>query len=105
MIQTATLGYPRLGVNRELKRALESFWSGKTSAEDLLKTGQQLRLTHWQLQQAAGIDVIPSNDFSFYDHVLDTSLMVGAVPQRYAQTLQDDRPTLNTYFAMARGIQ
>ncbi|HEX7395806.1 MAG TPA: hypothetical protein VF313_12840, partial [Anaerolineaceae bacterium] len=77
MATTANLGYPRFGAKRELKRALEGYWSGKTSAADLLETGKQLRITHWQLQQDAGIDFIPSNDFSFYDQVLDTACMVG----------------------------
>lgn len=103
MTLAANLGYPRLGAKRELKWALESYWAGKTSAADLLQTAKALRLEHWQTQQAAGIDVIPSNDFSLYDHVLDTTLMVGAVPQRYAKLNQ---PTaLDLYFAMARGTQ
>jgi 5-methyltetrahydropteroyltriglutamate--homocysteine methyltransferase len=102
-MQTASLGYPRLGARRELKRALESYWSGKSSATMLEETGKQLRLAHWQLQRDAGIDSIPSNDFSLYDHVLDTSLMVGAVPERYAQA--GELSALDTYFAMARGIQ
>lgn len=103
MTLAANLGYPRLGAKRELKWALESYWAGKTSAADLQQTAKALRLEHWQTQQAAGIDVIPSNDFSLYDHVLDTTLMVGAVPQRYAKLNQ---PTaLDLYFAMARGTQ
>jgi len=103
MATTANLGYPRFGAKRELKRALEGYWSGKTSAADLLETGKQLRITHWQLQQDAGIDFIPSNDFSFYDQVLDTACMVGAIPPRYSQL--DDLNDLDRYFAMARGIQ
>jgi 5-methyltetrahydropteroyltriglutamate--homocysteine methyltransferase len=103
MIPTANLGYPRFGAKRELKRALEAYWSGKTSAADLLETGRQLRRTHWQLQREAGLDVIPSNDFSFYDHMLDTSCLVGAVPARYA-ALPGLSP-LDTYFSMARGVQ
>lgn len=102
MSLAANLGYPRFGAHRELKRALESYWSGKISERDLLNTGRQLRLTHWQLQRDAGIDVIPSNDFSFYDQVLDTSAMVGAIPARYAHL---DTTPLDTYFAMARGLQ
>ena len=103
MILAANLGYPRLGANRELKRALEAFWAGKISVTDLLEAGRQLRLKHWRLQQAAGIDIIPSNDFSFYDHVLDLSCMIGAVPKRY-QALEKTND-FNQYFAMARGIQ
>ena len=103
MTQAANLGYPRFGAKRELKRALERYWSGQISEPDLLKTAQKLRQTHWQLQQSAGIDVIPSNDFSLYDHVLDTTVMVGGVPERYRQ--QKSMTSLDTYFAMARGIQ
>jgi 5-methyltetrahydropteroyltriglutamate--homocysteine methyltransferase len=102
MVQAANLGYPRFGAKRELKKALESYWSGKSSEAELLAVGKQLRLTHWQLQQAAGIDIIPSNDFSFYDQVLDTTLMVGALPARYQEL---NSATLEAYFAMARGFQ
>src|SRR5204862_493893 len=77
------LGFPHLGAARELKRATEGYWSGKVSLPDLLKTGAQLRARHWRLQQDAGIDLIPSNDFSYYDRMLDTSALVGAVPKRY----------------------
>jgi len=103
MAVTANLGYPRLGAKRELKWALEGYWSGKLGAVDLLKIGKELRLAHWKIQQAADIDIIPSNDFSLYDHVLDTTRMVGATPKRYAQL---KNPTdLDLYFAMARGAQ
>jgi 5-methyltetrahydropteroyltriglutamate--homocysteine methyltransferase len=103
MAIAGNLGYPRLGAKRELKWALEGYWSGKISAVDLREAGKELRLANWEIQQAAGIEVIPSNDFSFYDHVLDTTFMVGAIPQRYAQ-LQN--PTdIDLYFAMARGTQ
>ena len=103
MAVTANLGYPRLGARRELKWALEGYWSGKLGAVDLLKTGKELRLAHWRIQQEAGIDIIPSNDFSFYDQVLDTTCMVGAIPQRYSRL---ENPTeFDLYFAMARGSQ
>ena len=103
MAASSNLGYPRLGAKRELKWALEGYWAGKISAAGLLEAGKKLRLAHWKIQQQAGIDVIPCNDFSFYDHVLDTTFMVGAIPQRYSQ-LQN--PTdLDLYFAMARGSQ
>jgi 5-methyltetrahydropteroyltriglutamate--homocysteine methyltransferase len=82
---------------------LEEYWSGKIGATNLLEAGKQLRLTHRQLQQDAGIDIIPSNDFSFYDQVLDSSCMVGAIPSRFSQL--DDLNGLDQYFAMARGIQ
>ena len=103
MVLAATLGYPRFGTNRELKKALEAYWAGKIDDTDLLNIGKQLRLKHWQLQQNAGIDSIPSNDFSFYDHVLDMTCMIGAIPERY-QALGDANDFI-PYFAMARGIQ
>jgi 5-methyltetrahydropteroyltriglutamate--homocysteine methyltransferase len=98
-----TLGFPPLGAARELKRATEGYWSGKVSRESLLSTGAELRARHWRLQRDAGIDLPASNDFSFYDRVLDTCTLVGAVPARYgwAGTAVD----LDTYFAMARGVQ
>ncbi|MGE5744852.1 MAG: 5-methyltetrahydropteroyltriglutamate--homocysteine S-methyltransferase, partial [Gemmatimonadota bacterium] len=98
-----TLGFPPLGAARELKRATEGYWSGKVSRSDLLRTGAELRARHWRLQRAAGIDLPPSNDFSFYDRVLDTCALVGAVPPRYGWSGGD--VDLDTYFAMARGVQ
>ncbi|MET3599646.1 5-methyltetrahydropteroyltriglutamate--homocysteine S-methyltransferase [Martelella mangrovi] len=99
----ASLGFPRIGARRELKFALESCWSGKSGAAELLDTAEHLRRKNWRLQQEKGIDVIPSNDFSLYDHVLDTAVMVGAIPQEYGWTGGD--VSLETYFAMARGAQ
>lgn len=100
------LGYPRVGNHRELKKACESFWAGKITADELRAVGQQIRRHNWQLQKDAGLQLIPSNDFSYYDQVLDTSLMVGAIPARYQQLL-DGSPSdeLTLYFAMARGYQ
>ncbi len=100
-IPVSTLGFPRIGPRRELKKALESYWSGQSSAEALLREGAALRAAAWARQQAAGISVIPSNDFSLYDHVLDASVMVGAVPGIYERA--SGPVTLDTYFAMARG--
>src|SRR5437879_1955290 len=97
------LGFPHLGAARELKRATEGYWSGKVSQADLLKTGAALRERHWRLQQGAGIDLVPSNDFSYYDRVLDTCTLVGAVPKRYGWA--GGPVDLDTYFAMARGVQ
>jgi 5-methyltetrahydropteroyltriglutamate--homocysteine methyltransferase len=94
-------GYPRIGKHRELKRALEGFWSGKRSADELEAVGGQLRREHRQAQLAAGIDLIPVNDFSYYDLVLDTIALVGAVPERYGWN--GGEVDLDTYFAMARG--
>src|SRR6059036_3626627 len=97
------LGFPHLGAARELKRATEGYWGGKVSLPDLLKTAAELRARHWRLQQDAGIDLIPSNDFSYYDRVLDTCTLVGAVPKRYGWA--GGPVDIDTYFAMARGVQ
>jgi 5-methyltetrahydropteroyltriglutamate--homocysteine methyltransferase len=97
------LGFPPIGANRELKRATEGYWSGKVSRADLLKTAADLRAAHWQLQRNAGLDLLPSNDFSYYDRVLDTCAMVGAVPGRYGWS--GGPVELDMYFAMARGVQ
>ena len=101
MVFTSSLGFPRVGVQRELKKSIEAYWKGKASEAELQQTARELRLRHWQLQKEAGIDHIPSNDFSLYDHVLDTCALVGAVPPRYDWKggLVDSA----TYFAMARG--
>lgn len=105
-MQTHNLGYPRIGANRELKRACENYWSGKTSRKNLLQVGKNLRLENWKLQQACGINLIPSNDFSFYDHVLDMSFTVGAIPERYQNVIfEKGESELDLYFAMARGYQ
>ncbi|GLQ55800.1 5-methyltetrahydropteroyltriglutamate--homocysteine S-methyltransferase [Devosia nitrariae] len=101
MTRSANLGFPRIGAHRELKAAVEAFWKGQSSAEALLATGSELRTRHWQLQKSAGIDIVPSNDFSFYDHVLDMTLALGAVPPRFAHAAEGDLLTLQ--FAMARG--
>ena len=102
-LPVATLGTPRIGPRRELKLALESFWAGKTSERDLLQTAAALRTANWARQHALGITVIPSNDFSLYDQVLDTSVMVGAIPAVYGW--ESGPVPLATYFAMARGAQ
>lgn len=105
-LKTQILGYPRIGNQRELKKANENYWSGKITQQELQKVARSIRLENWQLQQDAGIALIPSNDFSFYDQVLDWSLAVGAVPQRYEQLASDENTTaLDLYFAMARGYQ
>jgi 5-methyltetrahydropteroyltriglutamate--homocysteine methyltransferase len=89
-----------------LKRACENFWAGKITASKLLQVGRELRQTNWQIQKQAGIDLIPSNDFSFYDQVLDTSLMVGNIPERFrALSGTTQNPLQHLYFAMARGYQ
>lgn len=100
-MQTHTLGFPRMGQNRELKKALEAYWKGAASREELLAVGRTLRLRHWRLQQKAGIDLVPVGDFSFYDHMLDLVAMLGAVPPRFDR--QGATVDLDTYFLMARG--
>lgn len=102
-LAVATLGTPRIGPRRELKSALESFWAGKSNEADLLKVAAALRAANWARQQARGVSVIPSNDFSLYDQVLDTSVMVGAIPDIYGW--KGGPVSLATYFAMARGTQ
>ncbi len=102
-LTVASLGFPRIGRHRELKFALEGYWSGKIAESDLLETAARLRAEHWALQRDRGISRIPSNDFSFYDHVLDTAVMVGAIPPAYGWS--GGAVPLSTYFAMARGSQ
>ncbi len=99
---TSTLGYPRIGENRELKKGLEDYWSDKRSAEDLADTARAIRQKNWLTQKDAGIDLIASNDFSLYDHVLDTTCLVGAIPERFHHSHGKHVP-LDTYFALARG--
>ncbi|MDE2185081.1 MAG: 5-methyltetrahydropteroyltriglutamate--homocysteine S-methyltransferase, partial [Alphaproteobacteria bacterium] len=101
MIVAANLGFPRIGAHRELKRALEQYWSGTLEGEKLEEIGRSLRRRHWELQRDCGVTIIPSNDFSLYDHVLDTTVMVGAIPERFGATRGPI--SLDTYFAMARG--
>ncbi len=103
MLISHNLGFPSLGAARELKRVTEGYWNGKVSRAELLKTGAELRAAHWHLQRDAGLDLLPANDFSFYDRVLDTCAMVAAVPARYRWS--GETVDLDTYFAMARGVQ
>ncbi|MDB4926823.1 5-methyltetrahydropteroyltriglutamate--homocysteine S-methyltransferase [Mucilaginibacter sp.] len=103
---TQNLGYPRIGSQRELKKVCENYWAGKTGRKNVLTVGKNIRHENWQIQKDAGIDLIPSNDFSFYDHVLDHSLMFGAIPKRYNEViLKPGNEELDLYFAMARGYQ
>ncbi len=94
-------GFPRIGLKRELKHALESHWRGGTDATTLLDTARGLRRRHWKLAADAGADVVPSNDFSLYDHVLDTAVLFDAIPERYRAVFAEDE--MDGYFAMARG--
>ncbi|CAN6639704.1 5-methyltetrahydropteroyltriglutamate--homocysteine methyltransferase [Trichomonascus vanleenenianus] len=102
MVLSSVLGFPRIGANRELKKITEAYWAGKASVEELQKVGQELRQHNWKLQKAAGVDIIASNDFSYYDQVLDLSLLFNAVPERYTKY---NLPAIDTLFAMGRGLQ
>jgi len=100
---THVLGYPRIGEKRELKKATEAYWHGKLSLAGLEETGRSLRRQNWLTQQKAGIDLIPSNDFSFYDQMLDLSCLVGNVPPRFGWNR--GQVDLDTRFAIARGVR
>ena len=100
-VTVATLGFPRIGARRELKFALEKFWAGQIDENALQDVAASLRRASWERQQSLGADWLPSNDFSLYDHVLDTSVMLGAIPRRYEGAGLPGG--LATYFAMARG--
>ncbi len=103
MVIAANLGFPRIGAHRELKKAVEAYWKGQMRRPELEQVAADLRREHWTIQHRAGIKHIPSNDFSYYDQVLDTIAMTGAVPDRYKFT--GEQVDLDTYFAMARGAQ
>ena len=105
MIRSTNLGYPRIGARRELKRALEGHWAGELTAEALEGVAGELVATGLATQKQAGIDIVPVNDFSLYDHVLDATALVGAVPDRFHWDAQSAGVDLATYFAMARGVQ
>lgn len=102
IMQTSVIGFPRIGTLRELKFASEKYFRKEIEADELLETAENLRKTHWNTQKNAGIDYISSNDFSFYDMVLDTAVLLGIVPKRYKELNISE---LETYFAMARGYQ
>ncbi len=105
-MKTTNLGYPRIGSKRELKKALENYWSSKIAVDSLLHTAKNIRKENWLLQKQQGIDIIPSNDFSLYDQVLDLSLTLGCIPERYNSIKNNPLYTkLDLYFAMARGHQ
>lgn len=96
-----TLGFPRVGLKRELKKAQESYWAGSSTQEELLNVGRELRARHWQQQQQAGVDLVPVGDFAWYDHVLATSLLLGNVPERHQNA--DGSIDLDTLFRIGRG--
>ena len=101
-MQTSIIGYPRIGNLRELKFASEMYFRGEINASDLERAAKDIRSYNLSLQKNSGLDFIPSNDFSFYDGVLDTAFLLNAVPERYTAL---GLSTLDTYFAAARGYQ
>lgn len=101
-MKASVIGFPRIGEQRELKKAIENYFKGTLSKENLIKEAANLRKHHWELQKSRGIDFISSNDFSFYDTYLDTAVLFNAIPQEYTQLGLDN---LDTYFAMAKGYQ
>ncbi len=104
---TQNLGYPRIGSQRQLKKACERYWAGKITADELNEVARKIKQENWQTQMDAGIDLIPCNDFSFYDQVLDMSLLLGVIPNRYTPVLTEVKTNqeIDLYFAMARGYQ
>ncbi|MCH4208510.1 5-methyltetrahydropteroyltriglutamate--homocysteine S-methyltransferase [Bifidobacterium sp.] len=100
---TSVSGFPRIGANRELKKIIEGYWKGANSLDDVRSTAKGLRAKHWKLQAEAGIDLIPSNDFSYYDQLLDTAILLNAVPQRYRRLAFENAE--DTLFAIGRGYQ
>jgi len=102
MVQSSVLGFPRMGRLRDLKKANEAYWGDKLSRDELLAEGKRLRLEHWKIQKNAGVDIIPSNDFAYYDHMLDHIQMFNAIPERYSKY---NLHKLDEYFAMGRGLQ
>ena len=104
MILSSNLGYPRIGLNRELKWVLEAFWKKKINENNLLENISNIKKNNWINQRKAGIHFIPSNDFSLYDHVLDMCLTLNAIPERFKK-LRNKKTNLELYFAMARGFQ
>ncbi|CAH6719409.1 5-methyltetrahydropteroyltriglutamate--homocysteine methyltransferase [[Candida] jaroonii] len=102
MVASSVLGFPRIGGQRELKKTTESYWNGKVDQETLVNKGKELRSTNWKIQKDAGVEIIPSNDFSFYDQVLDLSLLFNVVPERY---LKFNLSPIDILFAMGRGLQ
>ena len=102
MALSHSLGFPRIGRDRELKKALEAYWKGELNEAGLQAVGRELRANHWQIQKDAGIDLLPVGDFAWYDQVLTHSLTFGVIPQRFRP--HSGKPTLDTLFGMARGV-
>ncbi|KAJ7507934.1 cobalamin-independent synthase [Mycena galericulata] len=102
MVASSVLGFPRIGANREVKKAVEAYWAGKISAEDLTKVAADVKKTSWTSIKARGVDFIPSGEFSLYDHVLDHSAAFNVIPKRY---IGHGLSPIDVYFAMGRGRQ
>lgn len=100
MIKSHILGFPRLGPDREYKKAVEAYWSGKISSKELGAAGAEIRRQNWQIQQQAGLDYVTVGDFAWYDHILNVSVMFNVIPDRF---LSDEEPNMDTMFRMARG--
>lgn len=103
MVHSANLGFPCIGFHRELKKGLEQYWAAEISEQELLQIARTIRIKNWQLQYDLGIEILPSNDFSLYDHMLDTITMLGTIPNRYRPISREFNT--DVYFAMARGAQ
>ncbi|NXD32228.1 METE methyltransferase, partial [Spelaeornis formosus] len=101
-VQSAVLGYPRIGTGRSVKKAIESYWAGKSTAEELQQVAKNVRKERWESMKNAGVDIIPSGEFTLYDQLLDHSYNFGVIPERYAS---QNLSGLDTYFAMGRGRQ
>ncbi len=102
MTITHNIGFPRIGVERELKRAQESYWAGKITQDELEAVGRELRARHWRVQADAGLSLIPVGDFAWYDHILEWTTLLGAVPARFGQA-SGQPVALDTLFRMGRG--
>src|SRR3546814_7437429 len=102
MTITHNLGFPRIGVRRELKSSLEAYWAGKQTLPELEATGRELRARHWRLQAKSGLQFVPVGDFAWYDHILEWTTLLGTVPARFGQPSDED-VGLDTLFRMARG--
>ena len=100
MIKNSIVGYPRIGEQRELKKALELFWNKDIDFKELEKNAYDLKSKHWNYQKKNGIDLISSNDFSYYDNILDTSILLGAIPKRFKNLGNEE-----LYFAMQEEIK
>ena len=101
MIKTHVLGLPRIGVNRELKKGIEAYWRGTINLNELEAVAKKIKQYNWNLQKKAGLDFVTVGDFSYYDHILDMSALLGVIPQRFG--VATTNIDINTYFCMARG--